>query len=588
MKKNFIYALLGAIALTGAASLTACSSSDEIVDNPNYNPETNTVKTQLAITLPNLKEATTRMAEADVQGQTTPVFLGMQDIKLIAYKDGPVTTSSTFAKVIEIPATISANGGFTTSLKKETDNSQNQAQLYTDVEVPLETKGFLFYAQSQATRSSDAEKHQSGILTPPNSFETPSSVGFSLVSTQAKAPNTDDVGKAIAAYLTTIAKATDWSTAGASTDLGNLYASFIKLKAGSSVTALAAVQKLYTEVSAINSTVATNVKNAILNTTYASDSDADGILEFTAAVSGYPANIYLPDGAALLDFDSGTKTFTVASSGTFSTFNVGASESYVYPPSLYYMANSGIKTSNQLQSDQYTSANNWADILGHYTNGGEVTENTRSVALEKTIQYAVGRLDLTIKTAATLKDKYGVTVTPASSGFPVSAVMIANQKNVDFNFLPVAGSGEKTIYDTAVPSGMSATTNVSATNHTLALETEANAVVYVVVELTNNTGTPFQGVDGIVPINGKFYLLAKLDPNTITSTTTAGKVFKQDYITKVDLTIKENGEATGDNPKEDGLGGAYNLIPDFRTTDFELGLSVNLEWKQGLTFTLDI
>ena len=48
MKKYFSYALVGAIALTGAVGFSSCSSSsDEVVgNNPDYNPELNSVKTQ--------------------------------------------------------------------------------------------------------------------------------------------------------------------------------------------------------------------------------------------------------------------------------------------------------------------------------------------------------------------------------------------------------------------------------------------------------------------------------------------------------------------------------------------------------------
>ena len=61
MKKNFNFALVGAIALVGAAGFTACSSSDEIVNNPDYNPETNTVKTTISINIdPNNSVANTR------------------------------------------------------------------------------------------------------------------------------------------------------------------------------------------------------------------------------------------------------------------------------------------------------------------------------------------------------------------------------------------------------------------------------------------------------------------------------------------------------------------------------------------------
>ena len=43
MKKNFIYALMSAIALTGLMGLTSCAESEELDVNPGYNPETGEV-----------------------------------------------------------------------------------------------------------------------------------------------------------------------------------------------------------------------------------------------------------------------------------------------------------------------------------------------------------------------------------------------------------------------------------------------------------------------------------------------------------------------------------------------------------------
>ena len=47
MKKYFSYALVGAIALTGAVGISSCSSSsDEVVpNNPNISPQEEAVKT---------------------------------------------------------------------------------------------------------------------------------------------------------------------------------------------------------------------------------------------------------------------------------------------------------------------------------------------------------------------------------------------------------------------------------------------------------------------------------------------------------------------------------------------------------------
>ena len=51
MKKNLIYGLMSAIALTGAMGFTACSSDDAATDvNPTY--DGNSVKTQFSISFP--------------------------------------------------------------------------------------------------------------------------------------------------------------------------------------------------------------------------------------------------------------------------------------------------------------------------------------------------------------------------------------------------------------------------------------------------------------------------------------------------------------------------------------------------------
>ena len=104
MKKNFRFALLGATALMGAASFTACSSSDEIVDNPDYNPETNTVKTQFTISFPE-NVAKTRQSAATVQNaENITSFRGMDNIVLYPFyatgdvNTDPITSTSTIRK----------------------------------------------------------------------------------------------------------------------------------------------------------------------------------------------------------------------------------------------------------------------------------------------------------------------------------------------------------------------------------------------------------------------------------------------------------------------------------------------------------
>ena len=84
MKKNFRFAFVGAIALLGAVGISSCSSSnDEVIDNPNYDPETNTVKTEFTLSLPNYFGSSTR--QTATVAQTTGNFRGMQDMVLIPY-----------------------------------------------------------------------------------------------------------------------------------------------------------------------------------------------------------------------------------------------------------------------------------------------------------------------------------------------------------------------------------------------------------------------------------------------------------------------------------------------------------------------
>ena len=141
---------------------------------------------------------------------------------------------------------------------------------------------------------------------------------------------------------------------------------------------------------------------------------------------------------------------------------------------------------------------------------------------------------------------------------------------------------------------MTATTTASAPNYTLALETAANTSVYVAVELIND-GADFQGADGVVPHGCKFYLVAELDPTEDNTTVgskvtnssyTGHKVFKQDFKTFANFTIVAGSSGSTGNTK--GLAAAYNTIPDLRTPQLELGLSVDLTWQPGVQFDLDL
>lgn len=237
-------------------------------------------------------------------------------------------------------------------------------------------------------------------------------------------------------------------------------------------------------------------------------------MTFTTDISGYPEDNNLPDGAATVKWSDNDKKFTVQTdkSVLYDGTSIAAMNSYVYPANLWYFVNTKIKTDNAERNGDYVADNSWETILGKYTNdNATVQTSTRSIALKNQIQYAVGRLDTKVTLASTLYDHTGAAVTPNNAGFPIKSVLVGGQKVVDWEFVPVNGSEPQyTIYDKNVPTGMAATSNGSAVNHTLVLETADTQPVYMVVELENNTGKDFAGHNGDIIKNGaNFYMVAK-------------------------------------------------------------------------------
>ena len=631
MKNYFSYALVGAIALTGAVGFSSCSSSsDEVVgNNPSYNSEQSSVKTQFTISFQNNVAGTRQSADIVQNAQTIATFRGMENIVLLpfgatgAVNTNPIGSTSTKLgnaidlKSIIVPNTASVTNAIPEDFLKEGSNSV----LYNDVTIPVGTGSFLFYGKA---KDEDGGNFVNGSLA--MTGNEPGTITFTPVQTYQGTVSA--TGANLADYLTKIAQATNWAGC-ANTDnsaqpwynvgLGDLYTKFTSLKTGSSLDVQAAIEDLYETIKGNTDAVSTAIKEAILDADYVTNTSNPATLSFDAKLGNsfttgegktlyFPFDVNLPDGAALLSYNSSSKTFTQETDGEGNTntgvtpgVTTGVDETiayadFVYPASLYYYCNSGIVTSNSSQATAYNGTDSWATISGKYTDGTSVSTSTRSVAILDPIQYAVGRLDMTIKTANnTLYDKNGDAY-DASAGFTVTGVLIGGQKAVGYDFIP-SGTKLWTIYDNiqkSQPSALTATTTASPVNYTLALETAENTSVYVAVELINK-GADFQGVDGVVPAGCKFYLVAELNPSAdnttegsmVTSSESTGhKVFKQDFKTFANFTIAQGNPGSTSNIK--GLAAAYNTIPDLRTPQLELGLSVDLTWQPGVQFDLDL
>lgn len=624
MKKMKNFALMGAIALTSAVGFTACSSSDDMtVNNPDYNPETNSVKTQFTISLPSGLNQTRQVSAVT---QETG-FRGIEKIKLIPYTlaSGDVLVGSTANASLTELAAISAF-----------DNANSNSKVYADVEFNTGTSNFLFYGKAvDNTANTDivsaSDKFNFGTLAVTGLTGTPtlSSVEFSPVAIYENGTTEEmtainagkAVGTSLIAALNAVANATPASalsdnntpkfkevTAAQNSTVNDLFTLYSALTTASSHSVQAIFFRLYSALDVLAASdntsdgykLATAIRTAI--GTYCDITASGGATTAVTLKSeyrNYPASVNLPDGAVRVVY-TGNQFVAASSMAYATTYNVTALDHYVFPANLQYYVNSPIKVANAVKSPQYLT-NSWADILNLYTDGTAITGNTRSVALINPVQYGVGRLDASIAQLAnaTFYDYDGNEVN-VTAGYTLKGILIGGQKSVGWNYA-VKGTSAYTIYDkTLEPTSATVNWTVSksagtATNHTLVLETEPGdevGTVNIALEFVNN-GADFAGAGGqIIPAGGTFYIVGQLKPSEGTgySATTTGKdrVFTQDYKTIATFTINAGSNNSTDPNYRKGLGSATNGLPDLRSSKLELGLSVNLEWQAGLTFNVGI
>lgn len=534
------------VLLLASAGLASCSSDDTFSGSKGQSGEP--VKTQFAISVPVGKAG--RLAHNIVQGQKPAVFRGMDNIQLI-----PFTTAPAAGGTGQTPIALGS------ILDNELQANTN-AKVYYEVQIPEKTSHFLFYGEAySATPNAKTDGALKATI-----GESVDGIKFELQSIAPDAENDSEVAT-LKAALNQVAGATDGTTAwkDATSDLKKYYEALISLKAGSATSVKLALADLKAGVEKATATGEKDLKDAI---TTAIDAAVESIKSCT-----YPRNINLPDGAAQLKFEGGA--FSYIDSENIGNLSYTSMDRFVYPASLYYTTNTAIKTSTSRLADKYGT--DWKTCLNLYNGGGTSVEaNTQSVALVNQIQYAVGRLDVAAKFAsATVKDNLQEDFnTAASKGITLDGILVGGQKNVGWDFVTPINNTEYTIYDASVTSTKIGTEDIKdkVMAQTLALATAAGEKVRFAIELTNNTGVAFTGVDGIVPAGARFYLVGELEPQTGVAN---NRVFEQAYNTKANVTINS-------------LAHAYNGIPDLKNPKLELGLSVNLEWTEGLVQDITI
>lgn len=534
------------VLLLASAGLASCSSDDTFSGSKGQSGEP--VKTQFAISVPAGKAG--RLAQEIVQGQNPAVFRGMNNINLISFNAAPAAGGAG-TEVIKLGSILDNELQANTS-----------AKVYYEVPIAVGTTNFLFYGEAY---SATPNAKTNGALNA-TIDKSVNAIKFELQSIATNAENDSEVAT-LEAALNQVAGATDGTTAwkDATSDLKKYYEALISLKAGSATSVKLALADLKAGVEKATATGEKDLKDDI---TAAIDAAVESIKSCT-----YPRNINLPDGAAQLKFEGGA--FSYIDSENIGNLSYTSMDRFVYPASLYYTTNTAIKTSTSRLADKYGT--DWKTCLALYNGGGTSVEaNTQSVALVNQIQYAVGRFDVAAKfSASSINDNVGESIAvTAGDGITLDGILIGGQKNADWQFAPLASSEEYTIYDASVTSTKLGTADIASKimAQSLALSTTAGTNVNFALELTNNTGNAFTGVDGIVPAGAKFYLVGHLIPQADKA---GNQVFAKAYNTKANVTISS-------------LAHAYNCIPDLKNPKLELGLSVNLEWTEGLVQDITI
>lgn len=608
MKKVKFFGLAGIILLASGAGFSSCSS-DSADPTGGTGVAGQVVKTQFYLNIPyagNEKggnaRVSTRMSDVNTQHTSDMAtnFLGLVDLEMFAFSETP-SSGVTSTRTIR----IGDNTG-------ESDN--HWRRLYSDIAIPVGTTNMVLYTRASkenSTSSNPKTKFQAGSLTNPyttftdEAKPTLSELKFNLETIHSANDFTATQGSAILNKLNAIAQTSasvggetiEWSKINETSTgtpeereiLKKLYTNFVSLTAGSEKSVILAIEDLKAAVetqqladfSELTRAIKDNCTTPNLNT-------------------GFPRNISLPDGAAVLSFNPDSKTFTYKeiTAGVPTGGNLVDHKTITYPSELAYFVSSPIGTSSTKDKlADLPDYNAWLGNTADWNEYGDVVKsNTTLVVLKEPVQYGVACLKSKIRCAtASLEDNAKEIIkstannflTVPEAGITVTGILVGGQpQGVEWNFEPASDAKfDHTIYDRDMNTGIAAKTSDSAPNYTLVLDnknsTSTNAEqskVYVTVELENNMGD-FYGKEGLIPKGSRFYLVGELDPKATTATKpsseTIDRVFVKDHTTVANFTIKD-------------LKKAYNHIPDMRTSKINVGLAVDLTWQEGITFNVDL
>lgn len=335
----------------------------------------------------------------------------------------------------------------------------------------------------------------------------------------------------------------------------------------------------------------------------------------------FPAIFNIPEGSAQLKFDA-TNLFSYDTNATslLDKTTTDNPAKYMYPAELWYFDNSALRVNDadKKQADYPNGYNNWdTDGWTGWTTGAsaKVSSTTRAVAVKNNINYGVAMLQskVTLGSSSTYADnRHELVSTEVNQELTeaqvkemqLTGILIGGQFNqMGWNYLAKSGSAnawDHMIYDTDIPNSGKIPTASGSEIYTLVFDNYRDGAqadqqdVYVALEFKNGT-KEFYGNKNMIPAGGTFYLVGKLpikkndtEYNTISSWDTyyaippytdsgnskeITRIFTQDYMTTANFVIGAN-----------SLQSAFVTVPDLRSSQTSLGLSVDLNWRAGLSF----
>ena len=692
-KKNFFFAMMGAIALAGTG-LTACSSDDvaAVEDNPTYDAATGLVKSQFVLNI--ASNAQTRSGATTVQAGGNN-FRGIDNTLLFAFK----TSGKGFVDATIAGAAAANRYDLGTVAAANTlDNTGSNSHRILELAMPTGTDAMLFYGK--AIKASTADDHEVGKVTYSVSGSQASAFHFDLNTRVGEnATRYEHTAQVLAAIMTkivnvtgtyTVVKANYPSWTGNDGDVLTstwkdlnptaqgralspleeiLYKAFTtltsyganELRGGSSNAIHTTVKDLYSvTIKVANATptspyeelakhLAQQINTQIKN--YFTDGETEAVTGYkgvdvikgamgtswstdwndvvTTELSNFPITTFnLPEGAAQLAYTASTNTFSHKHPGAslLDKSNKTDPSAYMFPAELMYRCNSGVRTSNKEKSSSSGYPNgvaNWDDntMWDSDWTGTSVTSATRATAMTQNVNYGVAMLKSTVQIkegvtalednrAALNSGESNKSFSPANIDFTWTGVIVGGQPaSADWQFLPTTTDFDKLVYDNRVAGSASGTTvpktvgSASAPNYTILLDNYTSGStqnkVRVALQFVNN-GDDFWGRDNLIRKGQTFYLVAELDPTSKTianwdsyyqvppldeggKSTKTTRVFVQDYMTTANFMF------TADvSNHTSSLQDAYVTIPDLRSSQLSFGLSVDLDWRAGLTFDADL